>query len=240
MDINQLKSAEWTCAACGETGNTGKFCTECAKPKPKPEWACACGGRGNTDFYCLKCGSSVSESKLELNESRNGKYYLSDDMRYNFLENEDKKTVMSTVEKTLLPNQRAYPRFRVGNIAFVEISTSAPQLTDSSGSRKYAGVILGDEPRLVSMPNKELFTHFAKIVRADPGIMEPSRRIRAALILATGDESRGRDKDAEPTWTDENGVLIIKYRVLRGGMLLWTEARMLIVDENQDFTIEKV
>lgn len=47
----------WTCS-CGAT-NTGKFCSECAKPKPAPagEWKCSCGAT-NTGKFCMECGSA--------------------------------------------------------------------------------------------------------------------------------------------------------------------------------------
>jgi len=46
----------WTCA-CGAS-NTGKFCSECAKPKPAPagEWKCTCGA-SNTGKFCMECGA---------------------------------------------------------------------------------------------------------------------------------------------------------------------------------------
>ena len=44
----------WTCE-CGAT-NTGKFCTECGKPKPEETgWTCACGAK-NTGKFCTECG----------------------------------------------------------------------------------------------------------------------------------------------------------------------------------------
>ena len=44
----------WTCS-CG-TSNTGKFCTECAKPKPSTanQWTCPCG-TVNTGKFCTEC-----------------------------------------------------------------------------------------------------------------------------------------------------------------------------------------
>lgn len=47
----------WTCS-CGKTGNTGKFCAECGKPKPEPaaSWTCSCGKTGNTGKFCAECG----------------------------------------------------------------------------------------------------------------------------------------------------------------------------------------
>lgn len=50
-------AAGWTCA-CGQTGNTGKFCAECGSPKPAPagEWTCSCG-TVNKGKFCAECGS---------------------------------------------------------------------------------------------------------------------------------------------------------------------------------------
>ncbi len=58
--MQQQQSAQaantWKCS-CGAS-NTGKFCSECAKPKPAPagEWKCSCGA-SNTGKFCMECGS---------------------------------------------------------------------------------------------------------------------------------------------------------------------------------------
>ncbi len=51
-------AGSWDCEACGQTGNTGKFCTNCGQPKPRDEhWDCpACGQAGNTANFCTNCG----------------------------------------------------------------------------------------------------------------------------------------------------------------------------------------
>lgn len=48
--------AGWTCA-CGQSGNTGKFCLECGRPKPADEagWTCSCGAV-NKGKFCAECG----------------------------------------------------------------------------------------------------------------------------------------------------------------------------------------
>lgn len=50
----ETQKPEWTCS-CGAV-NTGKFCTECGKPKPMQEsWTCSCG-TVNTGKFCTECG----------------------------------------------------------------------------------------------------------------------------------------------------------------------------------------
>ncbi len=52
----QVQGGTWTCS-CG-TQNTGKFCTECASPKPANEgWTCSCGAV-NKGKFCSECGSA--------------------------------------------------------------------------------------------------------------------------------------------------------------------------------------
>ena len=44
----------WNCA-CGHSGNNGKFCANCAKPKPQEGgWICSCGAV-NTGKFCSDC-----------------------------------------------------------------------------------------------------------------------------------------------------------------------------------------
>ncbi len=55
----QPTSEGWDCA-CGQTGNTGKFCAGCGQPKPVPKpaadsWICTCGV-SNTGKFCVECG----------------------------------------------------------------------------------------------------------------------------------------------------------------------------------------
>ena len=53
----------WTCS-CGHTGNTGKFCAECGKPKPAAPtvWVCSCGAK-NTGKFCSECGKPKPAGK---------------------------------------------------------------------------------------------------------------------------------------------------------------------------------
>ncbi|MCR5733921.1 MAG: SPFH domain-containing protein [Lachnospiraceae bacterium] len=50
-------AAGWTCQ-CGQTGNTGKFCSNCGMQKPGASiaaWTCTCG-TDNTGKFCANCG----------------------------------------------------------------------------------------------------------------------------------------------------------------------------------------
>ena len=49
-------AAGWTCS-CGHTGNTGKFCAECGRPRPEAPavWVCSCGAK-NSGKFCSECG----------------------------------------------------------------------------------------------------------------------------------------------------------------------------------------
>lgn len=61
----QQKPADgWACA-CGASGNTGKFCAECGKPKPAADgfWTCACGAR-NKGKFCSECGKQKPADAL--------------------------------------------------------------------------------------------------------------------------------------------------------------------------------
>lgn len=50
------EKAGWTCS-CGQTGNTGKFCSSCGKAQPAPanSWKCECGAIA-TGKFCAECG----------------------------------------------------------------------------------------------------------------------------------------------------------------------------------------
>lgn len=55
----------WTCASCGQGGNTGKFCANCGKPQPTAGdgWTCACGAQ-NTGKFCTECGKAKPEGNV--------------------------------------------------------------------------------------------------------------------------------------------------------------------------------
>lgn len=53
----------WTCT-CGQSGNTGKFCTACGKPRPEAPtvWVCSCGAK-NSGKFCSECGKPKPAGK---------------------------------------------------------------------------------------------------------------------------------------------------------------------------------
>ena len=53
----------WDCAACGQSGNTGNFCSNCGAARPAADWTCPnCGQKGNTGKFCSNCGAAKPAS----------------------------------------------------------------------------------------------------------------------------------------------------------------------------------
>ncbi|MBO5525018.1 MAG: SPFH domain-containing protein [Roseburia sp.] len=76
MSQNGVQPGEgWTCE-CGQV-NTGKFCSECGKPKPviATEWTCECG-QVNTGKFCSECGkpAPAAEWTCECGQTNKGKF----------------------------------------------------------------------------------------------------------------------------------------------------------------------
>ena len=59
----QAKPESWTCA-CGQKGNTGKFCMNCGAPKPQAPaiWHCPSCGALNQGKFCTNCGAKKPEA----------------------------------------------------------------------------------------------------------------------------------------------------------------------------------
>ena len=51
---------DWTCENCGQAGNIGNFCFNCAAPRPDSgEWTCPnCGQAGNKGNFCFNCAAA--------------------------------------------------------------------------------------------------------------------------------------------------------------------------------------
>lgn len=74
--VQQSKASAnvWTCE-CGAE-NSGKFCSECGKPKPKTDtWRCECGAE-NTGKFCSECGKPrpAGEWRCECGAKNSGKF----------------------------------------------------------------------------------------------------------------------------------------------------------------------
>jgi len=201
---------------------------------------------------CMSCSSASSQSPAsdpaapagaEVSAVKNSETAWGDDMAYGYMpeKDADTKSAMAVVSATLKSGQKAYARYSVGNLGFVEVRTSAPAgARDVSGSSQHIAVILGPTPRLVKLPDETLFEHFVKNIRPNPDKLKLTRRVKTALLLATGSGDFIDEPEAlEPTWLDEGGTLTIRYHqyVGGGGMVrpLQTECT-LTVNADQAFT----
>ncbi len=63
MVAGGVAAGGWTCAKCGKTGNTGKFCAECGEKKPDSDagWTCPKCGKVNGGKFCAECGEKKPE-----------------------------------------------------------------------------------------------------------------------------------------------------------------------------------
>ncbi len=53
------ESTAWTCPSCGQEGNSGNFCSNCATARPSADWTCpSCGQEGNTGKFCSNCATA--------------------------------------------------------------------------------------------------------------------------------------------------------------------------------------
>ena len=194
---------------------------------------------GNITNYSFKGDTPMQED-----------FHIDDDMRYYHLSdnNPETKIALAVVKNKLVPNSgwthKLYPRFRIGNMAFIEVYNSPKVfISDLNIQSYYVVVVLDDEPQLVRTPDKELFTKFMNAVRTNPDLMKPSQRLRAALILSIGGVGEYIDKDGiKPSWVDEDGILTIKFQTYirsNNGMVPPKKvARTLTVNESQDFILE--
>ena len=61
------ETESWTCPKCGQEGNTGNFCGNCAEPRPVStgdSWTCPkCGQEGNTGNFCGNCAEPRPEKE---------------------------------------------------------------------------------------------------------------------------------------------------------------------------------
>ena len=53
-----LADGSWTCPNCGQEGNTGNFCGNCAAARPSEEWVCPNCGQVNTTNFCTNCAAA--------------------------------------------------------------------------------------------------------------------------------------------------------------------------------------
>lgn len=58
----EKRAQGWTCS-CGNSGNSGKFCSECGAKKPETDtWICSCGNTA-TGKFCSECGSKRPDTE---------------------------------------------------------------------------------------------------------------------------------------------------------------------------------
>ena len=164
------------------------------------------------------------------------------DMTYQYLDGDEKEgREVIRFAKKYSDYKNYYPRYKIGNLAIVEGSSPPPSMTmDASGRRAMIGVIMGENPRFVQFPDRNLFRHFMEIVRNNPDAIknsvykEPVKqkqysvdvRNRIALLLSSGSSDYMKSDEFE------NAVVKAQFEEIqvKPQELSW-------VDENGTLTI---
>lgn len=144
------------------------------------------------------------------------------------------KKYSKIIAQKLIKNEKASPIFKLGNIVFFEIKNSK-NTADAVYAFRSAAVALPDH--YFEMPNDELFRTFASSVRSQPNALEDYVRVRAMVILSTGNPHYLQEPEDAPTWTERDGRLeIVYYRLKSNGMAAETREKCtLTVDSDQNY-----
>ena len=144
------------------------------------------------------------------------------------------KKYSKIIAQKLIKNEKASPIFKLGNIVFFEIKNSK-NTADAVYVFRSAAVALPDH--YFEMPNDELFRTFASSVRSQPNALEDYVRVRAMVILSTGNPRYLQEPEDAPTWTERDGRLeIVYYRLKSNGMAAETREKCtLTVDSDQNY-----
>lgn len=146
-----------------------------------------------------------------------------------------------------------YARFNLGNLYFVEGSTPPPKFVqDADGMSGYLGIVIGDIPRLIPLPDKALFAQFMTALRPNLDKLKGDRLHMALRYLAgTGEiltkspmalNTQNHTPIEDPTWTEKNGTLSFNYYTYRSRgssmMAPYLAKCQLIIDSSQQFSLE--
>ena len=177
-----------------------------------------------------------------------------DELSYGFMDTEDSEEAARAFKVAQKSGRykSIFSRFNLGNLYIVEGSTPSKEVLDSNGSGGYIGIIMSQNPRVVTLPDKELFAQFMAALRPDPNKLSAERRHRAIRVLAgTGEILTKRDMEnneliqrlkiepQDPSWTEKDGSLVFHYYSYRseGYAAPYLVECQLHVDRSQQYTL---
>ncbi|MCL2326340.1 MAG: hypothetical protein FWC40_07610 [Proteobacteria bacterium] len=189
--------------------------------------------------------SSAEPSVLRLASEDDEKPVWSDDITRSYLPKDDPRyqPILDAVNAmhANFRNARIRDNSIYGNLLFVHVDYELPRVGGAPIPQKIVAVILGSETiRLVELPDKELFAHFAGIIRSNPKILSQYKRIDIATFLTNGFYYEILSNGYAPSWKESGGKLSIRYH-----RMIYTDARLpynerqqctITVDSKQNFT----
>jgi len=202
--------------------------------------------------------SAVQPQESDMKFGNNGTDNWSDDIARTHFPKKDSRyqQVLDAVNAMNADffNAKMLSDYRYGNLVLVRVAYQIPAPDATPIPDKIVAVILGAKTlRLLELPNKELFAHFARVVQDNLTMLQRDDRIEVAASLATGYRYRildnvkeGRENDNHkyvPTWQESGGEITIQYhREILGNTFGRVPNRKqsctITVDANQNFMQE--
>jgi|GEM_PF-6423238 len=121
----------------------------------------------------------------------------------------------------------------------VEVSTDfSKNWRDLKPIVEFVAIILGEKSRVVPLPDRELFVHFMRVIRANPDAMKEKDRILTALLLVAGPVILSENC----AWYDVNDKLVIRCLTkifdIEDTRSYQDYDCTLTVDANQEYTLD--
>lgn len=160
-------------------------------------------------------------------------------LEYEYMDDDSSniKKYHKIIDRNLKKNEQAKPICRLGNLVFFEIKHNT-RAADAAYSYRSAAVALPDT--YFALPDETLFKTFSEAARSKPSALEEYLRVKAMIILSTGNPRYLQEPEDQPTWNDQNGRLeIVYFRLKSNGMAAETKEKCtLTVDSDQHFTVD--
>ena len=117
LTLPALADSDWACPNCGQTGNTGNFCSNCGTARPNAAWTCpSCGLTGNAGNFCSNCGAPRPDANSNSDETQTPAYTVNENLEQIPGETQRVKVIVAHVDaSSFIANKADANRWRPEN-----------------------------------------------------------------------------------------------------------------------------